>query len=292
MTSRWRRLSPAGWEWTTIEPALYSHVIFVCGPFGNGWPVSDFIERFKSTVLIGVDLSMLEPVEDWNPFAHLIERDSSRRTHPDLAFLSSTARAPLVGLCLVHPQAEYKDRGRHDAVHDALERLVRRHDDAVVPIDTRLDENRTGLRSAAQVESLIAHMDVVVTTRLHGLVLAIKNGVPVLAVDPIKDGAKISAQAAAIDWPVVLSATVPQRQGPRRGVRVLSHRWREDSGGAFSTHGGAGPGNGEGRVHTRPEAEAGRPVGRARPVFRNVERRDREGQERRRREGAASFSAS
>ena len=56
---------------------------------------------------------------------------------------------------------------------------------AVVAIDTRLDANRTGLRTPAQVESLIARTDVVVTTRLHGLVLALKNGVPAVAIDTV-----------------------------------------------------------------------------------------------------------
>jgi hypothetical protein len=49
-------------------------------------------------------------------------------------------------------------------------------------------------------------MDVVVTTRLHGTVLALKNEVPVIPVDPIYGGAKITAQVKALDWPVLLQA--------------------------------------------------------------------------------------
>jgi hypothetical protein len=195
-----------GVDWTVVDPGTYSHVVFVCGPFGNGWPLTDFLERFRACTLIGVDVSMLQPVEEWNPFAHLIERDSTRRTHPDLAFLAEPPRVPVVGLCLVHPQKEYGKRGRHPEVHEALERLVARHDVAVVRIDTRLDENAVGLRSTAQIESLIARVDVVVTTRLHGLVLALKNGVPALAVDPIDGGAKIAAQGATVEWPTVLTS--------------------------------------------------------------------------------------
>ena len=70
-----------------------------------------------------------------------------------------------------------------------------------VKIDTRLDTNQTGLRTPAEVESVIRKMDVVMTTRLHGLVLAIKNGVPVIAIDPVAGGAKIKRQAESIDWP-------------------------------------------------------------------------------------------
>jgi polysaccharide pyruvyl transferase WcaK-like protein len=41
----------------------------------------------------------------------------------------------------------------------------------------------------------------VVTTRLHGLVLALKNGVPAVAVDPVRGGAKICRQAQTLGWP-------------------------------------------------------------------------------------------
>jgi hypothetical protein len=46
-------------------------------------------------------------------------------------------------------------------------------------------------------------MDAVVTTRLHGLVLGLKAGVPVLAVDPVAGGGKVTAQGKALGWPVV-----------------------------------------------------------------------------------------
>ena len=64
----------------------------------------------------------------------------------------------------------------------------------------------TGLRSPAEVESLIARMDVVVTTRLHGLVLALKNGVPAIAVDTVAGGAKVTRQAEALGWSHVYPA--------------------------------------------------------------------------------------
>ena len=57
-------------------------------------------------------------------------------------------------------------------------------------IDTQLDANTTELLSASEVESLIARMDAVVTTRLHGLVLAVKNGVPAVAIDPVAGGSE------------------------------------------------------------------------------------------------------
>jgi polysaccharide pyruvyl transferase WcaK-like protein len=48
-------------------------------------------------------------------------------------------------------------------------------------------------------------MDMLVTTRLHGAVLALKNGVPVLAIDPESGGAKIQRQMKTIGWPIVFT---------------------------------------------------------------------------------------
>jgi hypothetical protein len=192
-----------GIDWRMMEPDKYSDVIFVCGPFGNGWPVTEFIEKFRHSRLHGVNLSMLQNLEEWNPFKLLLERDSSRRTNPDIVFLSQQPLVPVVGVILVHPQAEYGKNAVHESVNLAIESLLKSREMAQVRIDTRLDINSTGLRSPAEIESLIARLDVVVTTRLHGLILAIKNSVPALAIDPIVGGAKIFQQSKSIDWPIV-----------------------------------------------------------------------------------------
>ena len=195
-----------GVDWQRVVPEDYTHVVFVCGPFGNGWPITEFLPRFASSRLVGVNLSMLESLEKWNPFDLLLERDSSRFVRPDITFLSHQPKVPVVGVVLVHPQKEYGTKARHKEANSAVRRLLDSREVSTVTIDTRLDENSTGLRTAREVESLIARMDVVVTTRLHGTVLALKNGVPVVAIDPIAGGAKIKRQAETVRWPVVFTA--------------------------------------------------------------------------------------
>src|SRR5438445_690828 len=59
-------------------------------------------------------------------------------------------------------------------------------------------------RRAEQVEALVRRADVVVSMRLHGLVLGLKHERPVIACDPIEGGAKVSGQAEALGWPLVL----------------------------------------------------------------------------------------
>jgi len=197
---------PGGVDWQTADAGAYSHVVFVCGPFGNGWPVTEFLSRFAGRKLIGVNLSMLEALETWNPFDLLLERDSSAGSRPDLAFLSRRPPVPVVGLVLIHAQSEYGERGLQHAANDALRRLVASREMSAIAIDTRLDSNGTGLRTPAEVESVIARMDVILTTRLHGLVLALKNSVPAVVIDPVAGGAKIRRQTETIGWPLLFTA--------------------------------------------------------------------------------------
>ena len=195
-----------GIDWRQCRAADYSHLLFVCGPFGNGPPVDEMLERFAGCRLVGIDLSMLDTLENCNPFHLLLERDSSAHSRPDLVFLAPPRSVPVVGVVLVHPQAEYGRRGMHRQANEAIAALIERSDVAAVNIDTRLDRNSTGLRTAAQVESLIARMDAVLTTRLHGTVFALKNGVPALAIDPIAGGAKLLQQARTLGWPTAFTA--------------------------------------------------------------------------------------
>jgi hypothetical protein len=183
-----------------LDPADYTHVVFVCGPCGDGPPFTWLHDRFKDCHWVGLNLTMLQTLDEWNPFELLIERDSDRTTRADMVFLTEPIRVPKVGLILVHPQKEYGERGRHEQVGQLIEQHLASLDVAVVPIDTRLDENAGGLASSGQIESMIAAMDLTVTTRLHGTVLSLKNGVPPVVVDPIAGGAKVAAQCDQINW--------------------------------------------------------------------------------------------
>jgi hypothetical protein len=194
-----------GIDWSDADPQVYSEVIFVCGPFGNGPPVAEFLQHFSGRRLIGLNLTMLQPLADWNPFDKLWERDSSATARPDMAVGWARSLVPVVGLVLIDAQPEYGERDFRERANAALCDLASRGRVATVEIDTRLDTDATGLRTAAQVESLIARMDMVLTTRLHGTVLAIKNGVPALAVDSVAGGGKILRQAQALGWPCVLT---------------------------------------------------------------------------------------
>ena len=150
---------------------------------------------------------MLEGEGAWDPFEVRFERDGGPDgvARPDLSFAAAPEqRMPVAAVLLAHPQGEYAG-GLHGAAGAAIARLPDLRRVALFHTDTDLlDGDR--VRTAAEVVSLIARADVVVTTRMHGLVLALREGVPAIAVDPIAGGAKVSRQAAAIGWPACLLA--------------------------------------------------------------------------------------
>jgi Polysaccharide pyruvyl transferase len=205
-------LSPAfdgGVDWSSVDPEDYSEVVFVCGP-AKGEQVDELARRFSGHRLIGLGVSMVEALQYGHPFDVLLERDSSATSRPDLAFVAPTTKVPVIGLILGHPQPEYGERGAHDATHATILEVLRARKLCVVPFDTRVDprpeEFPGAFRNPDEVEALVARMDVVATTRLHGMVHALKQAVPAVAVDPISGGAKIRHQAEAVGWPVVLTA--------------------------------------------------------------------------------------
>jgi hypothetical protein len=191
-----------GVRWDAVEPEAYSHLVFVCGPFGNGAPVDAMLRRFAHCSMIGVDLTMLEPLRDFNPFVTLLERDSDRTCRPDFALIAPVSQVPVVAVSLIHEQPEYGERDRHRAANATVEEVLALRQCARLRIDTRLDvENASGLRTPHEVVSLLGKADATLTTRLHGLVLSLRAGVPVVAVDPVAGGGKVTRQAEALGWP-------------------------------------------------------------------------------------------
>ncbi|WP_243788232.1 polysaccharide pyruvyl transferase family protein [Saccharopolyspora gloriosae] len=93
--------------------------------------------------------------------------------------------------------------------------------------DPRLDRVNSRLCSTAdQFAALLARADVVVTSRLHGLVFGLAQGAPVLAVDPVAGGGKLTAQGVAWQWPAVLSSEELIAGGDGHSGALLDQWWQ------------------------------------------------------------------
>jgi hypothetical protein len=138
-------------------------------------------------------------------FDAVLARDGAGMPRADLSLGTASEAAPVVvGVILAHPQPEYADRQRRGLTEQLVRELVRRAALAPLSLDTRLEAvDELGCRTPEQFRALVARVDVVVTTRLHGLVLALDAGVPALVLHPVAGGAKVTRQAEVLGWPAV-----------------------------------------------------------------------------------------
>lgn len=187
-----------GVDLDTVDPLIYDAFAFICGPWGRR---PEILKRFEHCRKIGVNLSVRS--QD-HGFDRLFARDSAWEANPDLVFKASSPKVPVVGIALVHAQPIFGNRQRHERVNEAVKLFLADSGVATIPLDTLICENRAGLVAAAQLEALIRSCDVVLTSRLHGMVYSLKNGVPAVAIDAIAGGAKVTAQARTVGWPFLL----------------------------------------------------------------------------------------
>lgn len=200
---------PRALHFDEVRPGDYSHLVFVCGPL-HGPQVEELHRRFAHCVRIAVGTSVIDPGgAAVTGFHRVLARDApGGEPTEDLAARAPAVPArPVVGVIFTHGQQEYGPLRRHAQVADRVTRWLAGKDCARLELETRLDTRDWHLSATpAQVQSVLARLDLVVTDRLHGLVLALRVGTPVLAVDPVAGGAKVTAQARACGWPALLAA--------------------------------------------------------------------------------------
>lgn len=227
-------LRPSGLTLDAADAARYSHLVFACGPLA-GPGVAALHEQFRDCRRIAAGVSVPDPADPAAAgFDLVLPRDgpgvpptgdlAAAALNPAPGGLPGPARdVPVAGVIMVARQAEYGGRAEHEHVAASLDGWLRGCGCARIPLDTRLDPRDWRLCGTPdEFTVIVSRLDLVVTMRLHGLVLALSRGVPVLAVDPVAGGAKVSAQARAWGWPALLEP------GPDGGVDVgdLS-RWRD-----------------------------------------------------------------
>ncbi|UGY91607.1 polysaccharide pyruvyl transferase family protein [Streptomyces gobiensis] len=200
---------PGGLSLDDADPDDYTHLFFVCGPL-HGRQVADLHQRFPHATRIAVGTSTIDPDDPAvSGFHRVLARDApGGGPRLDLAAAAPPqALVPVVGVILTHGQSEYGARRRHSAVTSAVTGWLAGKDCARLELDTRLDaQDWRHCATPGQFLAAVGRTDLVVTDRLHGLVLALRAGVPAIAVDPVSGGAKVSAQAHACRWPALVPA--------------------------------------------------------------------------------------
>ncbi|MGY2084549.1 polysaccharide pyruvyl transferase family protein [Blastococcus sp. SYSU DS0539] len=200
----WAPYLGRGVHWRDVDPAGYTHLVFTTGPVGDLPPLPELTAAFVGAQRWAVNVSVVDDAAR-TMFDALWERDAPGVTRPDLAIAGPAPEAPVLAVAFAPVQGEYGDRSRADRVRGVIEEWLAARALPWFPIDTDLFE-KPHPRRPAQVEALLRRCDVVVSMRLHGMVLGLKHDRPVIACDPVEGGAKVSGQAKALEWPLVLSA--------------------------------------------------------------------------------------
>jgi hypothetical protein len=193
-----------GVNWRDIDPADYTHLVFVSGPLAERPLLCELSEAFAGVQRWAVNVSVVDESAR-RLFDRVRERDAPRIARPDLAFDGPPPQSPVLAVAFAPVQAEYRARSRADRVREVIEEWLAARGLPWFELGMDLF-SRPYARRPAQVEALVRRADVVVSMRLHALVLGLKHGRPVIACDPIAGGAKVSRQAAALGWPEVLAA--------------------------------------------------------------------------------------
>ncbi len=193
-------------EWENVIPEDYKILIVCCGPYDKAMfdKKGILLSKFAHCKRISFNTSMIEPIESWSPFQFLIERDSNNNRRVESSFLYDfNHEVSYVTTCFVENQEEYGKRQVHDHIIKVVETNLKHNSILRLKVDTKFPpkNNQSGFESVDQLIAVVSRSEFLITNRIHGLVFGLLSGVPVIVIDGIKGGGKVSKQCALIGWP-------------------------------------------------------------------------------------------
>jgi len=207
-------------DWTAVFPRAYDAFIFVCGPILRHHPeTQSLFIKFDGIRRIGVSVSLF-PADHFNyldPFDEALAREGKPERFEDVAIVapSSIYRSPLarkkpptIGISLRGHQGEYGEElclweRAMQIANEAANTVIEQQGGRIVMIENHL--RRSGLPQDA-IEAQYANCDLIITTRFHGAMMALRHLVPFVAIDQIHGGAKVLRLVGATLWPFVYEA--------------------------------------------------------------------------------------
>jgi len=183
-------------------------LVFVCGPLINDPQLLDLLAVHRKAQKLAVGVSVLaQQPKIVRQFDAVVARDGTEGATFDLAINSVVEptvapRLRTVGLCFRGAQQEYGRISLHDRAEGLLRELALKRGLEIRVIDTVLQRGN----SPADIRNALAAVDCVFTTRMHGALLALAAGKPVLAVDQVPGSAKLLSVVGATGWPFLYRA--------------------------------------------------------------------------------------
>lgn len=184
-------------------------LVFVCGPLTDWCDLVDYLDVCGSVPKVAVGVSVLPAHrKPLTRFDAIVARDGVPGATFDLAVSAVVPPAPSaqplrrVALCLRGPQVEYGVASQDARAYQLLRGLAQAEGLEVVEVDTLLTPSADPFR----FDAALREVDAVFTTRMHGALLGLAAGKPVLALDQIPGGAKVTAVLRRVGWPLVHDA--------------------------------------------------------------------------------------
>jgi hypothetical protein len=189
----------------------YGVFVFTCGPLVANRKILDRLRDFAYIPRVAVGVSVIPRQRAINRrFDRVVARDGTAHSTFDLSLANDvdgtpadTAANKSIALCLRGRQGEY---GKSACLSARADRILQQAADRVGTATSHIDTVVRPDNSIEQIEAGFSNARIVLTTRLHGSLLALRAGVPFVAVDQIAGGAKLSAVLEKLEWPFVFPA--------------------------------------------------------------------------------------
>lgn len=181
--------------------------IFICGPIDGSYSVQkELFEWFKGAWYFWSN-SIINRTESMHNL-NTIFRDGAEKTYPDFSLLYTNETSPFILSILRGKQKEYGvENCLSDYVQNVVGEVLEEGGYFFDNINTELDcSSQQMLRKSMAIERFISSADLIITTRLHGFIHGLRSGRLVIAIDQIKNGAKLATMCNQIDWPYFILA--------------------------------------------------------------------------------------
>ena len=149
----WAPYLERGVHWRDVDPAGYTHLVFVSGPVFDTPLLREMTGTFAAAQRWAVNVSVVS--EDGRAlFDRVWERDAEGLARPDLAVEGPEPDVPVVAVAFTPVQGEYGERSEAERVRDAIEEWLA--DRALPWFELDMDlYAKPHPRRPAQVEALV-----------------------------------------------------------------------------------------------------------------------------------------
>ena len=207
----------------SLKPA--KNICFVCGPLMANPNLVDFLKKQIDAKKSAVGVSVLYEQSKFNrQFDLIVPRDGVAPSYFDLAVskvspVEYKEKPKSVGVCLRGNQKEYgKDRlSLAKKALDMTNELIKTSGLEPVFINTVLSKTNT----AEYINNQFRSVDLMFTTRMHGTLLSLAAGKPVIALDQIPGGAKVADICKKVNWPYIFSVESTTQEMLTKALKEL-----------------------------------------------------------------------